>query len=114
MICSAIYRTDFDRCPSDGGALELSATDPLIGAELAGQYTVEGLIGEGAMGRVYRAHHSRLPNKHYAIKVLVGDFAASAAMRMRFANEAETSFEYYDFSDFPDAIGVHVGVATAF
>ncbi len=101
-MCSAVYRTDFDRCPSDGGALAINATDPLVGSVLAGQYEIDGLIGEGAMGRVYRAHHTRLTSKRYAIKVLLGDFAASAAMRMRFANEAETVSKL----EHPNIVGV--------
>jgi serine/threonine-protein kinase len=97
-----MYRTDFTRCPTDGGELIIAVTDPLIGATIAEHYTIDTLIGEGAMGRVYRAHHSRLVNKRYALKILIGDLAASARMRIRFANEAENASRL----DHPNIVGV--------
>jgi serine/threonine-protein kinase len=89
--CRAIYRTDFERCPIDGGTLAPAISDPLVGTTIGEHYKIEALIGEGAMGRVYRAHHVRLVNKRYAVKVLIGDLAASLAMRIRFANEADNA-----------------------
>ncbi len=82
--CYAVYRTDFERCPHDGGALRLSATDPLLGQTFGETYVIEALIGEGAMGRVYRARHRTFDNQRYAVKVLIGDLAASSTMRLRF------------------------------
>ncbi len=87
--CRAIYRSDFLRCPSDGGAIEQVENDPLVGETVAEHYRVEELLGEGAMGRVYRAHHTRLEHRRYALKVLIGDFSTTVAMRLRFAQEAE-------------------------
>jgi serine/threonine-protein kinase len=101
-VCHAIYRSDFERCPIDGGALVVMATDPLIGTTIAEQYEVEALIGEGAMGRVYRVHHTRLVAKRHALKVLLGDLAASATMRMRFANEADAASRL----EHPNIVGV--------
>jgi len=60
----------------------------MLGA-VVGHYTIEKLLGEGGMGRVYLAHHATLPNKHYAFKVLLGDHSASTMMRARFTREAE-------------------------
>ena len=85
--CGAFYRKDFDRCPSDGGAIVVAASDPLLGRQL-GHYVIDALIGEGGMGRVYRAHHAHL-DKPVALKVLLGDVAAAASMRKRFAKEAQ-------------------------
>ena len=90
-LCFAVYRTDFERCPLDGEPLVVGLTDPLIGRTLAELYVIESLIGEGAMGRVYRAHHRVLVNKRFAVKVLIGDLAASSQMRLRFAREAENA-----------------------
>jgi serine/threonine-protein kinase len=100
--CRAIYYTDYERCPLDGEELVETDADPLIGATVAGHYVVEELIGEGAMGRVYRVHHSRLVHRGYALKVLLGDFAASASMRLRFASEAENASRL----DHPNIAGV--------
>ncbi|MBL8619963.1 MAG: serine/threonine protein kinase, partial [Myxococcales bacterium] len=86
--CGAIYRKSFARCPSDGGEIVVVHADPLIGRTV-GNFAIDELIGEGAMGRVYRAHHARLAAKRYALKVLHGDHASDATMRMRFAKEAE-------------------------
>lgn len=88
--CLAVYRTDFDRCPLDGGELEVTPTDPLIG-KVVGAYVLDELIGEGGMGRVYRAHHQDHPSECVALKVLIGDLAASTLMRQRFAREAEAA-----------------------
>jgi serine/threonine-protein kinase len=76
--------------------------DPLVGATIGGHYEIEALIGVGAMGRVYRAHHTRLVNKRYALKVLFGELTASPTMRMRFAHEAESASKL----DHPNIVGV--------
>ena len=43
------------------------------------------------MGRVYSAHHTRLQRRQFAIKVLLGDLAATMSMRIRFAQEADAA-----------------------
>ncbi len=91
QTCAAVFRTDFERCPNDGGALAISRVDPLIGTTIADTYVIEALIGEGAMGRVYRAHHRTLANQRYALKVLIGDLAVSSTMRLRFQHEADNA-----------------------
>ena len=91
-VCRVLYRSDFSRCPRDGGEVVAIDTwdDPLLGATLAGRYLIEELIGEGGMGRVYRAVHHELP-RHFAIKVLFGELAALSEMRARFRMEAESA-----------------------
>lgn len=54
---------------------------------LAGRYTVERLLGEGGMGRVYLGLDDALQRK-VAIKVIRGDHVSSAAARERFLREA--------------------------
>jgi serine/threonine-protein kinase len=76
--------------------------DPLIGTTVGGHYEIEALIGVGAMGRVYRAHHTRLLKKRYALKVLFGELTASPTMRMRFAHEAESASKL----EHPNIVGV--------
>jgi len=90
VVCGACYRTDFLRCPNDGGELAVGA-DPLIRHSIGDHYVIDELIGQGAMGRVYRAHHALLAHKLYAVKVLYGEAAVSTTMRLRFANEAEAA-----------------------
>ena len=88
--CGAVYHKDFPRCPNDGAEVVLSLRDPLLDQHI-GHYAIDRLIGEGGMGRVYAAHHTSLPAMRYAIKVLLGDVAATSSMRRRFAMEAESA-----------------------
>jgi len=63
----------------------------VVGTTINGLYEVEECVGEGAMGRVYRAHHLRLQSRQVALKILLGDLAATMAMRLRFTREAEAA-----------------------
>src|SRR4051812_48409852 len=94
--CRAMFRSEFDCCPTDGGRIVSLERDPLEGAALAGQYQLEACIGEGAMGRIYRAHRIRLEARKVAIKVLFGDVACTDDMRLRFAHEAEAASQLAD------------------
>jgi eukaryotic-like serine/threonine-protein kinase len=86
-----VYRSGFHRCPTDGTELIPFVDDPVIGSIIDGQYEVEDCVGEGAMGRVYRAHHLRLQRRRVALKILLGDLAASVTMRLRFTQEAQAA-----------------------
>lgn len=91
VSCLAVYRQDFARCPLDGGTLTIGAADPWVGTRVGAHYVIDALVGQGAMGRVYRAHHRDLPDRKYAIKIMIGDYAATAQMRARFQAEAENA-----------------------
>src|SRR5512142_1061405 len=65
--------------------------DDLIGKRLNETYAVESVIGEGGMGRVFRASHTRIPNKRFAIKVLRPEFTRNAEVVARFRREAEVA-----------------------
>jgi eukaryotic-like serine/threonine-protein kinase len=54
---------------------------PTLERELGGRYRVDGLIGEGGMGSVFRARHLAL-HRDVAIKVLSGHLDESAGERM--------------------------------
>ncbi len=75
-----------------------------------GQYTLEKLIGEGGMGRVYLARHAML-RRPTAIKTLDGQFADAAAVR-RFEREVQlvsslthpNTIEIYDYGRTTDDV----------
>jgi serine/threonine protein kinase len=66
------------------------ATDStdLVGVVVGGRYLLEGHLGAGAMGRVFRARHLDL-DKLFALKVIAPAFALDAAARARFDEEAK-------------------------
>lgn len=70
---------------------EATTTDPLLGTTLHDTYVVSRVLGEGGMGRVYEAHHTRIRSKRYAIKVLHSEFARDPDVRLRFQREAEAA-----------------------
>jgi serine/threonine protein kinase len=55
-----------------------------------GRYRLLGLIGEGAMGQVFRARDTLIP-RDVAIKVLAGELATQPGYRERFRREAFTA-----------------------
>jgi serine/threonine-protein kinase len=59
---------------------------PRIGTEFAG-YRIDGLLGRGGMGVVYRAEHPRL-GASIALKVMAPDLAMDEGFRERFVREA--------------------------
>ncbi|MBK9033519.1 MAG: protein kinase [Myxococcales bacterium] len=99
--CKAVFRGDFRRCPNDGGLLVESDTDPLVGTVLAERYQIEAVLGDGGLGRVYRARHVRM-SRRFAIKVPFGEVGYDRKSRARLANEAEAASRL----DHPNVIGV--------
>ena len=71
------------RIAAQDGGLDLSG-------RLLGSYRLEGVIGSGAFGRVYRARHVALDVLR-AVKVMQGDIAEQPAFRARFLHEARTA-----------------------
>jgi hypothetical protein len=88
--CRAVFRKGFARCPLDGAPLQEIEADPLEGSVFADRYVIEQCVGEGGMGRVYRATHRHM-SRQFAIKVLFGEHAADKEMQARFAREAEAA-----------------------
>jgi serine/threonine-protein kinase len=87
--CEARYPDDFALCPRDGSPL--AVIDNIIGTTLSGTYFVRRLLGEGAMGRVYEARHTRIPAKRFAIKMLQPEYLAEPQILARFAQEGEAA-----------------------
>ena len=74
-----------------GNATELrsAAADHIVAGTTIGHYRIEGVLGSGGMGVVYRAVDARL-NRPVAIKFLSGELLDAAA-RDRFQREAQTA-----------------------
>ena len=59
---------------------------------VGGRYALDGRLGEGGMGQVYRARHLQL-GKAFALKIISPAFALDAAARARFNQEAKLASE---------------------
>lgn len=80
-------------CASCGHGLQSTATtegDPFLGVVLGGKYETLELIGEGAMGRVYKARQITL-GKPFAAKILAPHLIHDESSRARFAAEAHNA-----------------------
>src|SRR5688500_9690330 len=62
--------------------------DKLLGEVLANRYQIEQLLGEGAMGSVYRARHVKV-GRSFAVKVLHKKLLEDRKVAQRFEREAE-------------------------
>jgi serine/threonine-protein kinase len=70
----------------------VSPRDALIGRTLGGKYGLEGLLGEGGMGAVYRARQIAL-ERTIAVKVMRREFAADPIFAARFEREAKAAYQ---------------------
>src|SRR3954466_5167138 len=61
-------------------------------ATVGGRYALDGRLGEGGMGQVYRAKHLQL-GKAFALKIISPAFALDTAARARFNEEAKLASE---------------------
>ncbi|HHH29621.1 MAG TPA: hypothetical protein ENK57_14920, partial [Polyangiaceae bacterium] len=65
--------------------------DELVGQTLNGTYVIERILGEGGMGRVYLARHTRIQRKRFAIKSLHPEYVRRPDVVKRFRREAEAA-----------------------
>jgi serine/threonine protein kinase, bacterial len=70
--------------------------------ERFGRYELLGVIGEGGMGRVYRAH-DEATDRIVALKTLPEHFAANESFRERFRREAHVTAKLSD----PHVVPIH-------
>ncbi len=94
--CGGRYAAEVFLCPNDSMPLIADRplpepVDPLIGQVLNETFHVIRLIGEGGMGRVYEARHTRLGDRRFAVKVLLPEFAQNREIVARFQREAESA-----------------------
>src|SRR5664279_1107772 len=80
--------------PDDSGVVP-------IGSMLDGRYRVDGVLGKGGMGRVYRGEHTGI-GRAVAIKVLHPDLGKNKEASQRFQREAIASGRL----DHPNIVGV--------
>lgn len=95
-VCGGRFGAELFLCPYDSIPLLADrplpkAVDPLIGQVLNETFRVIRLIGEGGMGKVYEARHTRLGDQRFAVKVLLPEFAQNAEIVARFQREAESA-----------------------
>ncbi len=94
LDCGARFGIDATFCPFDGTGLTTATWDPtgdpLAGKIIEGRYRVEGPLGEGGMGTVYRVRHVTL-NRAFALKVLRRDLASDTELATRFMQEAKAT-----------------------
>ncbi len=81
---------------------EVPDEDELVGTTLCGTYAIERIVGEGGMGRVYLAHHTRIAGKSFAVKTLHPQFLRDKEAVARFQREAEIAAAI----DSPHVVGV--------
>ena len=75
------------------GSLRGSKNDPLLGRVLGGKLRLDRMLGAGASGAVYQAHHLAL-DKTVAIKVLHAMHGAEPELARRFAAEARAAARF--------------------
>ena len=106
--CGAKHSDDVAYCSVDGTRLANITEDdvPTAVGTVMGSYRVLQLLGEGGMGQVYLAEHTRL-HRQVALKILRPELAKSAETVRRFFSEAravnriqhENIIEITDFVD---------------
>ncbi|MDO9017063.1 MAG: protein kinase [Myxococcales bacterium] len=77
------------------------ARDPFLGRVMAGKYLIDGFLGAGAMGRVYRATQRPL-DKIVAVKLLHANLGADQGTLQRFLREAKAASRF----DHPNSVAV--------
>ncbi|MEY4673374.1 MAG: hypothetical protein RL148_1158 [Planctomycetota bacterium] len=108
LSCEGISATEHDQCGHCGAALlsmdavhfplrrgEADAANPLLGALLDGKYRIQGVLGRGGMGTVFRAVHevSLVP---VAVKLLHPRFGMRPELRRALVAEARRAGRVVD------------------
>jgi eukaryotic-like serine/threonine-protein kinase len=87
--CGRWHEQALELCPDDGAKLRPARRPPgsLVGKVLMGRFLVDGVLGEGGMGTVYRAMQQPI-GRLVALKVLRAELASDPAIITRFHTEA--------------------------
>lgn len=117
--CQRSYPDGIDRCPNDGEPLarrtDAALTEELAPGTIVGEYRIEGPLGKGGFGEVYRAVHPII-QKPAAIKVLNRKSSSDPVMVARFTSEARVVnqirhrniVDIFAFGQLPDGRHYHV------
>src|SRR5215831_9389825 len=77
-------------CGADVSGAEITNGDPLIGVTVGGKFILREVLGEGAMGKVYRADQTNL-GRTVAVKVMNPVLATDEGLVRRFIDEARSA-----------------------
>jgi len=83
-LCGTCYDTGTTRCAQDGVALTLVASPRLM----SGRYRLDCRLGQGGMGKVYRATDTSL-NRQVAVKMIRDEFFADGKAIDKFRQESQ-------------------------
>ena len=88
--CGKTYKDEFTDCPDDKHKLvQIAAgSDPMLGKLLAGRFLLTEKLGQGGMGAVYKALHTKI-DRICAIKLLTPFIADTESAAARFKREAK-------------------------
>ena len=120
-VCSRCQHKNTDGarfCVHCGALMDTSGhgqaqADPMIGRVLADRFRIVDELGEGGMGKVYRAEQKMGTSvRNVAIKVLHKDLSSNPDIVARFNRECATVIElhhpntvrFYDFGEFDDGM----------
>src|SRR5712692_1052622 len=101
LTCNEKFDDSISFCPKDGEVLEEDPTS-VVGTVLDGQYQIEGILGKGGMGAVYRARHILLGDR-VAIKVLPPEMRSNTEWLRRFQREGQAARRFRH----PNAVTVY-------
>ncbi len=91
--CGKSYDQSSRFCPYCGTAAAAAAPapgDPFLGSTVNGKFLIEALIGQGGMGRVYRARHLTL-DRPVVLKMLHRAYSNDPQIVQRFQREARAA-----------------------
>ncbi|HSE98727.1 MAG TPA: hypothetical protein VLD57_10735, partial [Blastocatellia bacterium] len=112
--CGKTYDGEYEACPDDNMVLidEAAARqDHMLGTKLAGRYMLVRKIGQGGMGAIYKAVHTRM-DRICAVKLLTALSGDNEAAHARFNREAKMAsridnphaITIYDYGESEDGI----------
>lgn len=88
--CDQFYDSDQERCTECDLPLTPIVNDLDQGVVIGEKYEIEKLIGDGGMGKIYKASH-KLMKRTVAIKMLHSGLVGQSTTLARFKKEAEAS-----------------------